>query len=190
MSAYLENILEGISHVIAEFQGNPYQFLFESDIQFSMMSALRQSVNNSITIPGRNRAKYTVNCVNSEYYDRIDIACLDLATGATPPDTDTRNDTHIYNHRILVGIELKYVFMGYRKGFEVLISDFEKLTQNPKNKDNVENWLVLGFLQRRKEGKPFIEDARGSATLHKVERVALNGIYIVSEEEILRADIF
>ena len=49
------NIMYGINEVISEFQSNPYTYLFESDIQCAVFSALRKRLPLSIQIPAKKK---------------------------------------------------------------------------------------------------------------------------------------
>jgi hypothetical protein len=187
MESILGGVIDGIMGVISTFQENPYQYLYESDIQSHMLTALRGSVSEEITVPGKNREFFTINCVNSEYLRKIDIVCLDPTRGTVPPGNG-RYDTHIYQLPILVGIELKYVTMGSQAGFNVLTRDHAKLT-SLKEENKVGHSMVLGFVQRDEEGETFLASARDQADLHPVKRVQPDGIYIITEKMLWRANL-
>ena len=184
--------LSAINSVIAGFHKNPYTFLYESDIQCALFSSLRERINGHVEFPGTGNNKYTLDLVYSEYLDNIDIVCLNpeairkLDTSSFKPSKGY--DTYIYSLPIFLGIELKYIWMGYKKGFNILERDFLKLTKNSALIGKIENWIVLGFIQRNEEASSFLRDADNRwrfVLLNSVDH--LNDIYIVTPNEIYAA---
>jgi len=171
-----------INSVIKNFQENPYNFLYESDIQCALFCALRNEITGHIKVPNTKTVEHRLNLVYSEYLNKIDIVCLDPEAIVGLDPSLFRKDTFIYNLPVFLGIELKYIWMHSNNGFNVLQNDYEKLT---KIKETIKNWMVLGFIQREKEIGPFIKDAKNycqTIPLNSVEH--LNDIYIITPKEI------
>ena len=188
----IRHSISAINSVINDFHKNPYVFLYESDIQFALFSALRKRITGYVEVPGTGGNKYILNLVYSEYLDKIDIVCFDPETisklDASSLKQNKGYDTYIYSLPVLLGIELKYVWMGYKKGFNILEQDYLKLTRKPSTMERIENWIVLGFIQREEETKSFMRDAENQCRLLSVNSVDyINGIYIVTPNEIYAA---
>ncbi len=184
-----ENILSAINKTIEEFQKNPYTFLYESDLQAALFTSLRGNLSYNIQIPITNGGKYILNPVYTQYLDKIDIVCLDPITiSQIPPESSNRYDTYIYSLPIFLGIELKYVYMGYKMGFDILFKDFEKLSTPAKQdiKGKIKHWLVLGFIQRDEEALPLIKNAHTYCEEIKETKAidVLNGIYMITHDKI------
>lgn len=184
--------LSAINSVIAGFQENPYTFLYESDIQSALFCTLRERINGSVEVPGTGGNKYTLHLVYSEYLDKVDIVCIDPEKVRNLDRSSLRPykgyDTYIYSLPIFLGIELKYIWMGYKKGFDILERDFLKLTKNSAQVGQIKNWVVLGFVQRNEEARSFLSDARSRCHLLLINSVDhLNHIYIVTPNEIYAA---
>lgn len=188
--------IDAINSVIEDFQKNPFSFLYESDIQCSLFSALRDRICRQVDIPGTGGDKYSLRLVYSEYLDKIDIACINpeainkLDMSSLTQSGNGVYDTYIYNLPIFLGVELKYVWMGYRKGFQILENDFLKMTVNSAHRKNIENWVVLGFIQRKEEANPFLKDAESRCSLILLDSIKhLNDIYIVTPNQIFSAKL-
>ena len=184
--------ISAINSVIAGFHENPYTFLYESDIKCAIFSALRERINGHVEVPGTGGNNYTLQLVYSQYLDKIDIVCINPETirrldksSCTP---DKGYDTYIYNLPIFLGIEVKYIYMGYKKGFDILKRDFLKLTETSPQTGKIENWVVLGFIQRNEEANSFLKDAKKKRRLLLLDSVDhLNDIYIVTSNKIFAA---
>lgn len=186
------HFLSAINSVIAVFRKNPYTFLYESDIQCALFSSLRERINGHVEVPGTGNNKYALDLIYSEYLNKIDIVCLNpeairkLDTSSFTPSKGY--DTYIYSLPIFLGIELKYIVMGYKKGFNILEKDFLKLTKNSALIGKIENWIVLGFIQRNEEASYFLRDADNRWRLVLLNSVDhLNDIYIVTPNKIYAA---
>ncbi|MBW1994645.1 MAG: hypothetical protein JRI77_09365 [Deltaproteobacteria bacterium] len=184
--------LSAINSVIVGFQENPYTFLYESDIQYALFSALRERINGHVEVPGTGGNKYTLHLVYSEYLDKIDIVCIDpeairnLDTSSLKPHKG--DDTYIYSLPIFLGIELKYIWMGNRNRFNILERDFLKLTKTSAQIGKIKNWVVLAFIQRNEEAHPFLRDTHNQCRLLLLNLVDhLNDIYIVTPNRIYAA---
>lgn len=189
-----QHSISAINSVIACFHENPYAFLYESDIQYALFSALRERIKGNVEIPGTGDIKYTLHLVYSEYLDKIDIVCIDpeainkLDKSSLTPYKGY--DTYIYSLPVFLAIELKYIWMGYKKGFNIIERDFLKLTKNSTQIEKIDNWVVLGFIQRNEEANFFLRDADNRGRLLLLNSVDhLNDIYIVTPNEIYAAQL-
>ena len=160
-------VLEAVNELVRKFQKHPYRFLYESDIQCQLFTEMRSRIPESITVPSSKGERYELSLVYSEYgsgnsSDRIDLVCLN-------PDAIRKKDqasfisqgeidNYLYSLPIFVGIELKYVQMGYRgysqanKACTVLQDDYEKLSNISRR---LEHKLALCFFQSSREEKYF-----------------------------------
>jgi hypothetical protein len=141
---------------VGQFQKHPYHFLYERDIQCQMFAEMRSKIPESIPVPRSEGEPYDLSLVYSEYgsrnsRDRIDLVCLnpDAIPKAHPALFGSQNgyDNYLYSLPILVGIELKYVQMGY-KGYSkssqhhtVLQVDHDKLC--PSTLESWMRWLPV-----------------------------------------------
>ena len=180
--------LQAVKEVIGKFQSNPYEFLYECDLQCELYSELKKRINDEIMVPASGGNKYRMGVVYSEYFSRIDLVCLDpekiCSLGNEVIKPHKGDDTYIYNLPVLVGIELKYFMMGYLSGFDALHSDKKKLDKIQRETGDLENWLVLGFAQDEKRLDAIVsgtEDRREKITK---DSVSLNTICIVSPNDI------
>jgi len=104
----ISHCINAINSIIKEFQENPYNFLYENDIQCTLFSELRKRITGHVEVPKRVGGKYVLNLVYSEYLDKIDIACLD-PRAPTKLDLSSLNqsegyDTYIYSLPVLRNI--------------------------------------------------------------------------------------
>ena len=186
----LRNSLGAINSVIADFQTNPYTFLYESDLKCALFTALRQRISGNVLIPGTGGNQYVLDLIYSEYLDRIDIACIDpeeiekLDTSSLKQDKGY--DTYIYSLPVFLGIELKYIWMGYKKGINILEQDYLKIAHNSVQIEKIKNWIVLGFIQRNEEADSFLNNVSNHCSLLPLAAVEhLNKIYIVTPDKII-----
>lgn len=165
--------------LIKIFQRSPYNFLYESDLQAWLFSKMRSLIPESISIEGTGKPmdKYELSIVNTEYWKRIDIACLDVERVQTHPvRIHGGHDIHIHDVPILIGIEIKYRKMGDRFDLKACIADFNKL-----NTLQIPEPLVLGFIQSDKDIDSFFSDNLTDYTAVYVEPMEpLSTINIVS----------
>ena len=139
--------------LIEIFQRTPYRFMYESDIQALLFSKIRESIPDSLYIEGTGHPldQYEVSVVHTEYWRRIDVACLDVERVRTQKTrVHMGMDVHIYELPVLIGIELKYRKLGDRFGLEACISDFDKLISL-----DIESPLVFGFIQNDQDVESF-----------------------------------
>jgi hypothetical protein len=91
-------------------------------------------------------------------------------------------DTHLYSLPILVGIELKYAYMGYGKTHKDLQNDYAKLS----NTSLLKFKLALCFFQSSREEKYFDDKMTTSGVSAKtVESIQeLDNAYAIGPERI------
>lgn len=185
----IDRIFEGINAVIKDFQTNPYSFLYESDIKCALFSDLRKRICETVNVPMTAEGQYELNLIYTEYLERIDIVCLDpqgiaeLNRASFSPNKGY--DTYIYNLPVLVGIELKYIWMGSKIGFNILEKDCLKLSGLEK----IQNWLALCFIQRKEEAEPFIDNMKQTHEANEVVVAEqLNTFYVVTPDRILSGE--
>jgi|GEM_PF-5353353 len=171
--------LESILRLIGEFKREPYHFLFESDLQATLLYHLRSRVSTTIAIPRSNGTPppYRLNVVCSEYLKKFDIACVDLVL-AKGCSTEQRKgfDIYIYNLPVFVGIELKYRKMGDPFGFNSCVADFDKLV-----KWKVPRRFVLGFIQDEAAVNAFLQTVPKEWVLSPdAEKVRAGTITVIS----------
>ncbi len=136
-----------IDELVANFQRQPYIYLFESDLQADLYARLCSKLSKPIEVHGTGNPDYTykTGIVHTEYWKRIDIVCLDPESEEwSKIRTYKGTDLHIYELPILVGIELKYRKMGDVFGLSSCIADLKKLNDN-----EIQFPVVLGFLQNQ-----------------------------------------
>lgn len=183
-------ILETINSVIGIFQDNPYTFLYESDIKSALFSSLRARIPETVNVPSSTGGDYKLHLIYSEYLEKIDLVCLN------PDEINQRGvdiiskhkgyDTYIYSLPALVGIELKYIWMGYKRGFNILEQDYKKLTQGSTQISKIQNWIVLCFIQRDEEASFFINSIKDHSRIREVEKAGdLNSFYIITPYHLL-----
>jgi hypothetical protein len=184
----LESSLKaGINAGIAEFRSAPYRFLYESDIQACLYSHLRHHVPETINVPRVGGVEpYILALINSEYSTyKIDLVCIDPENVArkqfTRDHTFRGNDIYIYQLPLLLGLELKYAWMGYNEGFGKWESDMAKLKGI---KEDLTHRLVLGFFQSDELADGFYQQI-GHQMKRKMEDYQelprLDGIFLVSQ---------
>ncbi|KVX00979.1 hypothetical protein [Shewanella frigidimarina] len=134
-----------IMELFNSFQAAPYSFLFESDIQSILYSKIKKKLPHLIEISGTGHPheKYKVSVVHTEYFKKIDIACIDIEQCLSHPTRIHKgSDIHLYDLPILKGIEIKYRKLGDKFGIKSCILDMKKL-ENIGIKEPV----ILGFIQ-------------------------------------------
>jgi len=98
-------ILECINQQIASFQQNPYNYLYENDIQSELFCSLRKSINKKIAVTN----SIEIDVVNTEYYNKIDIVCLDTEFKVPEGRNITQSLVNaLYNQKMYLAIEIKY----------------------------------------------------------------------------------
>lgn len=172
--------LEAVNGVVGRFKRNPYNFLFEADLQADLLMQLRNKISGTVTVPRLSDpgGTYDLSLVYSEYGKRIDIVCLDAAQVPHRDELERFKgfDTYIYDLPVLIGIELKYLKMGDRFDFEACAMDYQKL----KNL-RVKFPLVLGFVQEEENVLPFLGAARADWWWEKTSEVTgYNQVFVIA----------
>ena len=147
-------VSSSILELINQFQNSPYTFLYESDLQATLFAMLRQALPEKVVVPGNGKPmqSYELAIAHTEYWSRIDIACIDVERAASfllKPHKGV--DAHIYRVPLLVGIELKYRMMGYSTGISDCLADMNKLRNL-----GIRCPVVLGFVQNEDEIQAFL----------------------------------
>ncbi len=172
-------VQESVKKVMKVFQEAPYSFLYESDLQAVLCAELRSRLTIPLKIKKSNSSEetYALQIVQTEYKDRIDVACLDPeASQSRKTEPHKSFDTYIYNLPVLVGIEIKYLKMGDGFDFVECHKDFSKMCRS-----EVKYFLVLGFIQDEKNLQRFISRAAEAYTpIEKSDAIEFDHIYIVS----------
>lgn len=184
------SVLDSVNVVVNQFQENPYKFLYERDIQCALFSALRKGISETVSVPRTGQGNYTLDLIYSEYGNKIDLVCLDH-DAITKLDRENlpaykSHDIYIYDLPILVAIELKYVTMGYLKGFNILEEDYTKISLLKR----VKNSLALCFLQSDREAEAFYKDMARQSSATNISKIdCLNMVYAVSPTKIMMAKV-
>ena len=146
-------VSSSIFELIDEFQKSPYSFLYESDLQATLFAKLRTYLPEKVVVPGGGNPKdsYELAIVHTEYWKRIDIACIDLEKAAGVKPRPNGADLHIYDVQPLVGIELKYRKLGDRFGISACVADMDKLRSL-----GIGLPVVLGFVQNEADIPVFL----------------------------------
>ncbi len=183
-------VLDSVNVVVSQFQENPYKFLYERDIQCTLFSELRRGISETVSVPRTGQCNYTLDLIYSEYGNKIDLVCLDhdaiTKLGRENLPTSKSHDIYIYDLPILVAIELKYVIMGYNKGFNILEEDYKKISVLK----GVKNSLALCFLQSDREAEDFYADMARQSSCMSISKIdCLNMVYAVSPTKIMMAKV-
>jgi|GEM_PF-1827260 len=185
---------EVLNDFVARFRNNPFGYLTECDLQGDLFASLRRRFPQECEVPAHDpsREGYMLKAVYTEYgganhRSKFDIVCLDLEEiRGLPADTRVRykgSDTYIFHLPIRIGIELKYVTMGYRKGVDIVDSDYEKLG----TVDNVRHKLAMCFLQGARQEEAFLSDERLSGRCESMSEIsAVDGIFAIGPDGVYR----
>lgn len=144
---------ESAKALILGFQRHPYGYLYESDIQAALFSLVRNRLPQPIVVKGSGNPQdsYEISVVNTEYWKRIDLVCLDVEKAPHhTPRVHMGMDVHIYDLPILVGCEIKYRKLGDKFGIEACFADVDKLERL-----NLIYPKILGFIQNEDDVDSF-----------------------------------
>ena len=159
--------LESINYLIkAHFMPNPYGYLYESDLQSTLFSILRERTNipelfsnrrvkKTLEIPKGNDY-FDLKLIYTEYANKIDLVCLDPEFAISATSTEYM-DIHpnsksesIWDQPLLVGIELKYSMYGKYCSSKSIKDDYEKMEKYKKDRKKYSpnfHFLCLCFIQ-------------------------------------------
>lgn len=182
-----DTVLKGINDFIRDhFSPNPYLYLFENDIQSHLFCILRERINEKLLVN-----KYIIDLIHTEYADRIDLVCLDAESTLEKYRNNkniTFHKTHLANLPLLLGIEIKYLALGYSKDYcELCRLDELKLRKYLKNRrDDAPHfqYLALSFLQEPEylpmKVETMIRDGKLEETSKEI--VTYNGAYVITNQ--------
>ncbi|MCE9679384.1 hypothetical protein LZP69_09380 [Shewanella sp. AS1] len=164
---------------ISLFQDNSFRYLFESDVQCELLSRLRQAIPGTLKIPGLGKPlqEYNISIVNSEYLNRIDIACLDIDKAAYHEMRNHKGfDMHLYDIPVYAGIEIKFRKIGDIFRLDSCLRDLEKL-----QKLNIPNPIILGFIQLESDVEAFFSHSPANICYTQVDKdTPLSTVNIIS----------
>jgi hypothetical protein len=215
VDAICSDITLCLNAFIKVFQNNPFEFLFESDIQARLYSILRERVRHEVALPvvyhkermGSNTI--TTSIIKTEYPSKTKVGGkFDIAV--IHPDSRKKlgeeeigdgalNDA-FWNQNLLGTIEIKYGQVGLELKRELgrLWRDVRKLqgyNSNPQAEFRIQFKLALLFIQFLNGSMhPTIADYFGTKHL-KAEIVSEIGklsdteCYIISKSEMYRVRI-
>lgn len=196
-----EKIRVGINNFIVEhFFRNPYDYLFERDIQSHLFVILRQQLKDELPIELPNKSKsfsdmrnFKLNLIYTEYSSsKIDICCIDpdhIADidqyGALLKPTKLDKDP-LWDQPLLCGIEIKLIRPGYENTYEGFKKDIEKMEQYKMGMGDKGNnyspdfqYLVLNFLLEPKI--KIMDDIRAPQFAKKVDAIgSYNSAYMIA----------
>ena len=154
----------------------------ERDIQCALHAKLRNEINQQVNVVGVNQPTYKLNLINSEYLNSIDLVCLDpsgienLSIENAKKKQEHGQDWYIYHLPVLLGIELKYIWMGQTRGVKIFTDDVKKL----KESTGVANWLSICFIQDKLTEEKHLLKLSKHQTYKPVQRISdCNNQYIV-----------
>ncbi len=109
-----KSILRNINDFISGyFFENPYGYLYERDIQSHLFCMLRERVKKPVEING-----YILSSIYTEYADKFDLVCLDREEIERKYNQNVSiRLNQLPNLPLLLGIEIKYVALGYQKDY-------------------------------------------------------------------------
>lgn len=147
---------------LAKFQDRPFHYMTENDIQAELFVRMRDQINWSIDLGHESMRDYsfrkTLDLINTEYGEKIDIICLDPLLAQEEIKKKKNNGKKLSNFLwrlpVLIGIEIKLVrFDDHTKGINFCSEDAIKLIKFCKkqkiNKDLMPSWLVLCFFHNK-----------------------------------------
>jgi hypothetical protein len=189
-------VLAASNDLVRSFQREPYNFLYESDLQSELFSRLRSRIDAQIEIPRSAvpaEKPYRVHPVCTEYptpAGRIDVVCLD--PDRTPDSGRRRHksfDVYVYELPILVAVELKYLKMGdVWNLFGACEEDrlkLRRLKDDPDPARAIGHGLVLGFVQNLATAGPEFARAMkqlGPELALRREVDDLDAVYFVTDD--------
>lgn len=183
-----EVVEKSIIELFDSFQAAPYSYLYESDIQSILYSEIKRKLPHLIGVSGTGHPheKYNISVVHTEYFKKIDIACIDVERYFEHPTRIHKgSDIHLYDLPILQGIEIKYRKLGDKFGIKACLSDMTKL-QNIGIKEPV----ILGFIQNDADVDDFFSSGKiGIIAIEEKINHPLSRINIVSPTRRWRVEL-
>jgi len=192
----IEALLSSVNGFTKTFQGSLFDYLYESDIQFTLFTKLRSDINEHVTVVGINEPYYKLNYIYSEYLQAFDLCCLnaDEIKKLTKEDVllnHKGHDDYLYKLPLLVAIELKLI-KGKRKGnFQIFLKDEEKLNKsiNEWHKGKISNWLSICFIHYDEVMDFHIEQLQTTHKFEAIERIDnLNCSYAITPTKVYKVN--
>lgn len=164
----LKNIIRGSVEYFnrTHFIPNPYDYLYESDIQAHLFAILREDMrrhgdSGSRGIPCTMKQKgmpdtVDLNLIYTEYAWRIDLVCLNPENAVRTTDSAYKSihpkpkSESLWDQPLIYGIELKYSMTTKRCGLNHCMADFKKLKQYQTLRKEYSpgfGFMVLCFVQ-------------------------------------------
>jgi len=196
-------IREGINEFICQhFFKNPFNYLYERDIQSHLFCILRKKVSEEYPISIINESKktsiqvknYLLNLIYTEYsQNKIDLVCLDpnkaIGLQAYKASTGINIDQDpLWDQPLLLGMEIKYIKPGYEKNYQVFKKDIEKMKDYKKTRKNYSSkfeYCVLSFMLE--PGRLVDTIKKLAAPVNKIEQ--FDAAYVIADETIYQVDL-
>ena len=179
-----------------KFQSLPFNYMSESDIQSELLVTLRNQLNWQIEInhpldlkkKDESSFRKTVNLVNAEYNEKIDIVCLDPILAQEEmrrkENQNGRLSSFLWRLPILIGIEIKLVrFDDLRMGIDICKSDARKLEDFGRDQGKAINWLMLCFFHNSEALDKMVKNVPYTGVDDSLPDY--NKIYLTDPEKIL-----
>jgi len=192
----ISNIISSVNYIIELFQENPFNFLYESEIQAVLYSKLNADANKKIELPVEmeeslkeiGKDSITTNIVRAEYPSgkRFDIAIIH-------PDSKRHRgkgdlNEAFWNENILGAIELKYcqLHQGHfvqLMGFKDNLKKLEEF-KNPESRFELKIGLALLFVQERQISEYYVEKAGLELVeITQIEQISVIEGYIITKDK-------
>lgn len=166
-----KDVQAGIHGFLAKFQGLPFHYMSESDIQAELFVRIRDQINWGIDLEHESMKHHsfrkTIDLINTEYSERIDIVCLDPLLAQEEirkrENRSSKLSDFLWRLPVLIGIEIKLVrFDDFKKGIDFCREDAKKLKdfgEKQKRNHNLKpSWLMLCFFQNSEALKKMVEN--------------------------------
>jgi len=151
---------KAISDLIALYQRNPWDFLYESDIQGALSGRLRAALPADLSVPDGSITRH-FNRSKTEYpsSERFDAAIVAPEIGSDAytqsPCGYCDEDMRIWQLPVLIAVELKHLVRGFRAAMQYsgLEADIVKM-DNYRSRSGLENnfcGVALLFVQDQPE---------------------------------------
>ena len=153
-----------LNSVVELFKANPFEFLYERELQAILYSSLKSAITESIHAPveiHRDRLEkewIPINLIRAEYpcvtktISQFDIAVIHLDSTRKASRYEGQLNDAFWNQNLFGAIELKYLQIGYennlRRELNGFWKDIEKLRRYPNPEGlSVQFRLALLFIQ-------------------------------------------
>ncbi len=151
---YLKLISETIQNLAKEFQSNPFNYLYEIELQAQLYVSLKKLTNENISFNFTNKEYNDIHTdfsiVRIEYpYNQnwIDIAILDrnrfISKGFK------LNGNPLYNEPVDIAIEIKYEMFNESKDYHSDIIKLNNLIKNDDEKYRINTGIAILFTHNK-----------------------------------------